>query len=170
MLSSSRLPVSLKELEEAILNGTKMPTFSAVDQSSSQVPVVLVSNSVSENFLCVLQKLLCVRKSPHVLKTIVELVLKKFVVLSKRLMCSSKDYCVSEQKLSCVLNNDNDYELSCLLNNGYKFATKAILFRIESVLPKINHSSIRTITDIMSFTKSQNIFGLTVVLDFEKSS
>ena len=68
-----------------------------------------------------------------------------------------------------------------LLNNDYKIATKAIAVRMESVLPKIIHSSqtgnvkgryigesIRTITDIMSFTKMQNIPGLAVFLDFEK--
>jgi len=92
MLSSSGLPVSLKELEE-----------------------VLVCGCVSENFIVIWQKLLCVRKSPHVLKKIVEFsksllcsqkdcgVLKKIVVFSKRLLCSSKDCCVSEQKLSCVV-------------------------------------------------------------------
>ena len=54
---------------------------------------------------------------------------------------------------------------------------------MESILPKIIHSSqtgyvkgryigesIRTITDIMSFTKTQNIPGLAVFLDFEKAS
>ena len=69
-----------------------------------------------------------------------------------------------------------------LLNNDYKIATKAIAIRMERVLPKITHSSqtgyvkgryigesIRTITDIMSFTKTQNIPGLAVFLDFEKA-
>ena len=69
-----------------------------------------------------------------------------------------------------------------LLNNDYKIATKAIAIRMENVLPKIIHSSqtgyvkgryigesIRTITDIMSFTKTQNIPGLAVFLDFEKA-
>ena len=69
-----------------------------------------------------------------------------------------------------------------LLNNDYKIATKAIAIRMESVLPKIIHSSqtgyvkgryigesIRTIIDIMSFTKTQNIPGLAVFLDFEKA-
>ena len=53
---------------------------------------------------------------------------------------------------------------------------------MEGVLPKIIHSSqtgyvkgryisesIRTITDIMSFTKVQNIPGLAVFLDFQKA-
>ena len=69
-----------------------------------------------------------------------------------------------------------------LLNNDYKIATKAIAIRMERVLPKIIHSSqtgyvkgryigesIRTITDIMSLTKTQNIPGLAVFLDFEKA-
>ena len=68
-----------------------------------------------------------------------------------------------------------------LLNNDYKIATKAIALRLEKVLPKIvNESqtgyvkgryireSIRTISDIMSFTKTHNIPGLAVFLDFEK--
>ena len=53
---------------------------------------------------------------------------------------------------------------------------------MDGVLPKIIHSSqtgyvkggyigesIRTITDIMSFTKVQNIPGLAVFLDFQKA-
>ena len=39
MLSSSGLPVSLKELEEAILNGAKITPLTDIDQSSSQFPV-----------------------------------------------------------------------------------------------------------------------------------
>ena len=55
----------------------------------------------------------------------------------------------------------------CLLNNDYKIATKVIAIRMEKVLPKIIHpsqtgyvkgryigESIRTISDIMSFTKT----------------
>lgn len=69
-----------------------------------------------------------------------------------------------------------------LLNNDYKIATKAIASRMEKVLPKIIHASqtgyvkgryigesIRTISDIMSFSKTQNIPGLAVFLDFEKA-
>jgi len=69
-----------------------------------------------------------------------------------------------------------------LLNNDYKIATKAIALRMEKVLPKIIDESqtgyvkgryigdsIRTISDIMSFTKTQNIPGLAVFLDFEKA-
>ena len=68
-----------------------------------------------------------------------------------------------------------------LLNNDRKITAKVIALRIEKVLPKIIHSSqtgyvkgryilesIKTISDIMSFTKTQNIPGLTVSLDFEK--
>jgi len=69
-----------------------------------------------------------------------------------------------------------------LSNNDYKITRKAIAVRIESVLPKIVHSSqtgyvkgryigksIKTITDIMSFTKMQNVPRLAVFLDFEKA-
>ena len=69
-----------------------------------------------------------------------------------------------------------------LLNNDYKIATKAIATRMEKVLPKIIHSSqtsyakgryiresIRTISDVMSFTKAQNIPSFAVFLDFEKA-
>ena len=69
-----------------------------------------------------------------------------------------------------------------LLNNDYKIATKAIALRMEKVLPKIIHESqtgyvkgryigesIRTISDIISFKKTQNIPGLAVFLDFEKA-
>ena len=68
------------------------------------------------------------------------------------------------------------------MNNDYKIATKVIAIRMEKVLPKIIHSSqtgyvkgryigesIRTISDVMSFTKTQNIPGLAVFLDFEKA-
>ena len=68
-----------------------------------------------------------------------------------------------------------------LLNNDYKIATKAIALRMEKVLPKIINEnqtgyvkgryigeSIRTISD-MSFTKTHNIPGLAVFLDFEKA-
>ena len=69
-----------------------------------------------------------------------------------------------------------------LLNNDYKIAAEAIALRMEKVLPKIvNESqtgyvkgryigeSIRTISDIMSFTKTHNIPGLAVFLYFEKA-
>jgi len=59
-----------------------------------------------------------------------------------------------------------------LLNNDYKIATKVIAIRIGEVLPKIIHSSqtgyvkgryigesISTISNVMSFTKTQNIRG-----------
>ena len=69
-----------------------------------------------------------------------------------------------------------------LLNNDYKISTKAIAIRMKRVLPKIIHSSqtgyvkgrsdigesIRTITDIMSFTKTQNIPGQAVFLISKK--
>jgi len=76
----------------------------------------------------------------------------------------------------------NNWRLVSLLNNDYKIATKAIALRMEKVLPNIIHESqtgyvkgkyigesIRTISGIMSFTKTQNIPGLAVFLDFEKA-
>ena len=54
------------------------------------------------------------------------------------------------------------------MNNDYKIATKVIAIRIEKALPNIGES-IRTISDIISFTKTQNIPGLAVFLDFEKA-
>ena len=69
-----------------------------------------------------------------------------------------------------------------LLSNDYKIVTKVIAIKIEKVLPKIIHSSqtgyvkgryigesIRSISDTMSFTKTQNIPGLAVFLGFEKA-
>ena len=69
-----------------------------------------------------------------------------------------------------------------LLNNDYKIATKSIAHRMEKVLPIIINKSqtgyvkgryigesIRTISDIMSFTKTHNIPGLAVFPDFEKA-
>ena len=69
-----------------------------------------------------------------------------------------------------------------LLNSDYRIATKAIAMRLENVLPKFIHpcqaghikgryigECIRTIFDIMSFTKQKNIPGAAVLLDFEKA-
>ena len=69
-----------------------------------------------------------------------------------------------------------------LLNTDYKIATKAIAMRLEKVLPKIIHpcqvgylkgryigECIRTISDIMSFTKQKNMSGAAVSLDIEKA-
>ena len=68
-----------------------------------------------------------------------------------------------------------------LLNNDYKIAAKAIALRMEKVLLKIVNASqtgylkgryigesIRTISQITSLTKTHNIPGLAVFLDFEK--
>ena len=69
-----------------------------------------------------------------------------------------------------------------LLNVDYKIATKTIATRLEKVQPHIIHSSqsgyikgrfigesIRQITDIMEFTKSMQIPGIAIFLDFEKA-
>ena len=69
-----------------------------------------------------------------------------------------------------------------LLNVDYKIATKTIPLRLEKVLPSIIHpcqsgyvkgrfigESIRLIADTMNFTKTKNIPGIAVFLDFEKA-
>ena len=69
-----------------------------------------------------------------------------------------------------------------LLNVDYKIATKSIALRLEKVLPSIIHpcqssyvkgrfvgESIRLIADTMNFTKTKNIPGIAVFLDFEKA-
>ena len=70
-----------------------------------------------------------------------------------------------------------------MLNTDYKIATKVIAMRrLEKVLPKIIHPGqagyikgryigecIRTISDIMSFTKQKTMSGTAVFLDFEKA-
>ena len=69
-----------------------------------------------------------------------------------------------------------------LLNCDYKIATKAIATRLEKVLPAVIHpcqagyikgryigECIRTISDIMTFTKKKNVPGAAVFLDFEKA-
>ena len=69
-----------------------------------------------------------------------------------------------------------------LLNVDYKIATKTIATRLEKVPPHIIHpsqsgytdgrfigESIRQITDIMEFTKSMQIPGIAIFLDFEKA-
>ena len=69
-----------------------------------------------------------------------------------------------------------------LLNHDYKIATKAIAIRMESVLPKIINSSqtgyvkgryisakVSELLQISCLSPTQNIPGLAVFLDFEKT-
>ena len=69
-----------------------------------------------------------------------------------------------------------------LLNTDYKIATKAIARRLEAVLPSVINAdqtgyikgryigeNIRLINDIINYTKTKNLHGLTVFLDFEKA-
>jgi len=69
-----------------------------------------------------------------------------------------------------------------LLNTDVKLLSKALAFRIKKVLPNIIHNDqsgyvggrfvgeiIRTIDDIMEFTKSERISGILAFLDFEKA-
>ena len=70
-----------------------------------------------------------------------------------------------------------------LLNTDYKIATKAIATRLKKLLPKIINpcqagyvkgryigECIRTISDIMNFTKQKNVPDSAISLDFEKAS
>ena len=69
-----------------------------------------------------------------------------------------------------------------LLNVDHKIATKTIALRLEKVLPSVIHpcqsgyvkgrfigENIRLIADTMNFTKTKNIPGIAVFLDFEKA-
>ena len=69
-----------------------------------------------------------------------------------------------------------------LLNMDVKLLSKALAYRIKKILPKIIHSNqsgyvegrfigetIRTIDDIMEFTKCEGIGGILAFLDFEKA-
>ena len=69
-----------------------------------------------------------------------------------------------------------------LLNTDYKIATKAIAKRLEAILPHVINSdqtgyikgryigeNVRLISDIISYTATQNLPGLPVFLDFEKA-
>ena len=69
-----------------------------------------------------------------------------------------------------------------LLNVDYKIATKTIALRLEKILPSIIHpcqsgyvkgrfidESIRLIADTMDFTKTNDIPGIAVFLDFEQA-
>ena len=69
-----------------------------------------------------------------------------------------------------------------LLNVSYKILSACIATRIQKVLPKIIHNSqkgfmkgryigdnLRTLFDILSYTKSEDIPGLIVAIDFEKA-
>ena len=70
-----------------------------------------------------------------------------------------------------------------LLNTNYKIAAKAkaVARRIEQILPKITNSdqtgfikggyigeNIRLISDIMDYTKTENLSGILLSLDFKK--
>jgi hypothetical protein len=69
-----------------------------------------------------------------------------------------------------------------LLNVDYKIATKTIARRMQTVLPSIIHhsqagfvdgrligESVRTVADILEFTKIKNISGILLCIDFEKA-
>jgi exonuclease III len=69
-----------------------------------------------------------------------------------------------------------------LLNVDYKIVTKVIATRMKTVLPSIIHhsqsgyvdgrfigESVRTIADIIEFTKVKNITGILLLIDFEKA-
>ena len=69
-----------------------------------------------------------------------------------------------------------------MLNVVYKVASKVLASKINKVVPNLIHNdqcgfvkgrfigeSIRTIQDVMNYTKSKDIPGLMIFLDFEKS-
>ena len=84
-----------------------------------------------------------------------------------------------EGKDRCSLKN---WRPISLLNLDYKIASKALSVRLCKVIPKLIHTdqsgfvkgrfigeSVRTIFDIMDFTKINNMPGIMLFLDFEKA-
>ena len=84
-----------------------------------------------------------------------------------------------EGKDRCNLNN---WRPISLLNVDYKIVSKTLAMRVESVIHKLIHidqsgfvkgrniaESVRTIQDIIDYTKYKNIPGLLLFLDFEKA-
>ena len=69
-----------------------------------------------------------------------------------------------------------------LLNVDYKIGSKALAIRLEKILPCIIHENqcayvkgrmifdaVRSINDVMEYTKLQNIPGLMTTFDFKKA-
>ena len=69
-----------------------------------------------------------------------------------------------------------------MINVDAKIASKTLAKRLEKVLPKIIHSNqnafvegisifdtIRTIDDLMEYTKEKDLPGILVAIDFEKA-
>ena len=69
-----------------------------------------------------------------------------------------------------------------LINVDVKIASKALALRLEKVLPEIIHAdqyayvkgktifdAVRTVDDIMEYTKIKQLPGLTIAFDFEKA-
>ena len=90
--------------------------------------------------------------------------------------------------ITCIPKGDKPKQLLknwrpiSLLNVSYKILSACIATRIQKVLPKIIHhcqkgfikgryigDNIRTLFDILSYTKSEDIPGLIVTIDFEKA-
>ena len=69
-----------------------------------------------------------------------------------------------------------------MLNTDYKIASKALARRIETVLPKLVHpdqsgfmkeqyigENLRLISDVLEYTKNEDLTGVLVSLDFRKA-
>ena len=77
-------------------------------------------------------------------------------------------------KEDCSLLDLSNWQRITLLNVDCKIATKAIAKRIEALLPKLINSDQTSfikglIIDIMEYTKTHNIPGILVSLDFRKA-
>ena len=73
-------------------------------------------------------------------------------------------------------------ETDSTVNNDYKIASKALARRIETVLSKLVHTdqtgfmkeryigeNLRLISDVVEYTKNEDLTGVLVSLDFRKA-
>ena len=80
------------------------------------------------------------------------------------------------------LDLQNWRPITLLNQTGYKIASKAIARRIETILPKLAHpdqtgfmkeqyigENLRLISDVLGYTKNEDLKGVLVSLDFRKA-